>query len=199
MRLSLTGRQVEVTPSLRQLVSRRLARVQRILNDSVVSTSVVLSIEKRVHNVEITIHARGDHMITGKGAGPGWPQAFAPAIAAVLQQVSKVKEKWIDRKRRAAGTKALVNGERLARTPRQQAAAADLALTPGARLRIAPTPAAIVRRTKYAVKPMSLEDAALRMEAVGEPFVVFRHMETERITILYQRPDGRLGLIDPEV
>jgi len=201
MRLSLTGRQVEVTPSLRQLVSRRLARVQRILNDSVVSTSVVLSIEKRVHNVEITIHARGDHMITGKGAGPGWPQAFAPAIAAVLQQVSKVKEKWTDRKRRAAGTKALVNGERLARTPRQQAAAADLALTaaPVRRLRVAPSSMPVVRRTKYAVKPMSLEDAALRIEAVGEPFVVFRHTETERITILYQRPDGRLGLIDPEM
>jgi len=199
MRLSLTGRHVEVTPALRQLVTRRLARVQRILNDSVVSTSVVLTLEKRVHNVEITIHARGDNMITGKGSGAGWPQAFAPAVTAVMQQVSKVKEKWTDRKRRAAGTKALVNGERLARTPRQQAAAADLALTPGARLRIAPTPAAIVRRTKYAVKPMSLEDAALRMEAVGEPFVVFRHMETERITILYQRPDGRLGLIDPEV
>jgi putative sigma-54 modulation protein len=199
MRLSLTGRHVEVTPSLRQLVTRRLARVQRILNDSVVSTSVVLTVEKRVHNVEITIHARGDNMITGKGTGPGWPQAFAPAVAAVMQQVSKVKEKWTDRKRRAAGTKALVNGERLARTPRQQAAAADLALTPPAsRLRLAPTMAPVVRRTKYAVKPMSLEDAALRIEAVGEPFVVFRHTETERITILYQRPDGRLGLIDPE-
>lgn len=199
MRLSLTGRHVEVTPALRQLVTRRLARVQRILNDSVVSTSVVLTLEKRVHNVEITIHARGDNMITATGSGAGWPQAFAPAIAAVMQQVSKVKEKWTDRKRRAAGTKALVNGERLARTPRQQAAAADLALTPGSRLRIAPTPTTVVRRTKYAVKPMSLEDAALRMEAVGEPFVVFRHTETERITILYQRPDGRLGLIDPEM
>jgi putative sigma-54 modulation protein len=200
MRLSLTGRHVEVTPSLRQLVNRRLARVQRILNDSVVSTAVVLTIEKRVHNVEITIHARGDNMITSKGAGPDWPQAFAPAIAAVMQQVSKVKEKWVGRKRRAAGTKALVNGERLARTPRQQAAAAELALTPAAsRLRVAPSSTPVVRRTKYAVKPMSLEDAALRIEAVGEPFVVFRHTETERINILYQRPDGRLGLIDPEM
>src|SRR5215813_355674 len=122
MRLSLTGRHVEVTPALRQLVTRRLERVQRILNDSVVSASVVLAIEKRVHNVEITIHARGDNMITGKGTGSGWPQAFAPAVAAVMQQVSKIKEKWVARKRRAAGTKALVNGERLARTPRQQAA-----------------------------------------------------------------------------
>src|SRR5262249_51739961 len=100
MRLSLTGRHVEVTPALRQLVTRRLARVERVLNDSVVSASVVLAVEKRVHNVEITIHARGDHMITGKGAGPGWPQAFAPAVEKVMQQVNKIKEKWVERKRR---------------------------------------------------------------------------------------------------
>jgi putative sigma-54 modulation protein len=204
MRLSLTGRHVEVTPVLRQLTTRRLARVQRILNDSVVSAAVVLAVEKRVHNVEITIHARGDNMITGKGSGLGWPQAFAPAIAAIMQQVSKIKEKWVDRKRRAAGTKALVNGERLARTPKQRAAAADI-VAPQVPAAAPPPPtttttiAAVVRRTRYAVKPMSLEDAALRIESVSEPFVVFRHAETERINILYQRPDGRLGLIDPEM
>ncbi len=45
---------------------------------------------------------------------------------------------------------------------------------------------------------MSLEVAAVRIENALEPLVVFRHVETERITILYHRPDGRLGLIDPE-
>jgi putative sigma-54 modulation protein len=198
MRLSLTGRHVEVTPTLRQLVTRRLARVERVLNDNIVSTAVVLAIEKRVHNVEITIHARGDNMITGKGSGPSWPQAFAPAIAAVMQQVSKVKEKWIGRKRRAAGTKSLVNGESVARAARQQPQAAE-AVPRAAATATVVTATAVVRRTRYAVKPMSVEDAALRIEAASEPFVVFRHAETERITILYQRPDGRLGLIDPEM
>jgi putative sigma-54 modulation protein len=195
MRLSLTGRHVEVTPALRQLTNRRLARVQRILNDSVVSAAVVLAIEKRVHNVEITIHARGDNMITGKGTGAGWPQAFAPAIAAVMQQVSKVKEKWVERKRRSAGAKGLVNGERLARTPRQRAAAAEFAAAPPP---VTTTPSTVIRRTRYVVKPMSVEDAAGQIDAANEPFIVFRHAETERINILYQRPDGRLGLIDPE-
>jgi putative sigma-54 modulation protein len=197
MRLSLTGRHVEVTPALRQLVTRRLARVQRILNDNVLSAAVVLAMEKRVHNVEITIHARGDNMITGKGSGPGWPQAFAPAVAAVMQQVSKVKEKWVGRKRRAAGTKSRVNGESVARAAGQPEAA-ETAPRAG-RATTVITATAVVRRTRYAVKPMSVEDAALQIEGASEPFVVFRHAETERITILYQRPDGRLGLIDPEM
>ncbi len=202
MRLSLTGRHVEVTPALRQLVTRRLARVQRVLNDSVVSASIVLALEKRVHNVEITIHARGDHMITAKGAGIGWPQAFAPAVEKVMQQVNKVKEKWVERKRHAIGTKGLVNGETIAAsTPRRVAVAAreTTGESTAEPARTATVAALVVRRTRYAVKPMSVEDAALRIEAASEPFVVFRHAETERINILYQRPDGRLGLIDPEM
>jgi len=197
MRLSLTGRHVEVTPALRQLVTRRLARVQRVLNDNVVSASVVLVLEKRVHTVEITIHARGDNMIAGKGSAAGWPQAFAPAIAAVMQQVSKVKEKWIGRKRRAAGSKALNGGSRKVPAAYAAAVAAASPTVPVTLDGSATT--LVVRKTRYAVKPMSLEDAALRIEAVNEPFVVFRHADTERINILYQRPDGRLGLIDPEM
>jgi putative sigma-54 modulation protein len=196
MRLSLTGRHVEVTPALRQLVTRRLARVERVLNDSVVSASVVLALEKRVHNVEITIHARGDNTITAKGAGAGWPQAFAPAVDKVMQQVNKVKEKWVERKRRAVGTKGLVNGEAIDTAP-PPATARAAATAPAAPT--ASFASLVIRRTRYAVKPMSIEDAALRVDSAREPFVVFRHTETERITIIYQRPDGRLGLIDPEM
>jgi putative sigma-54 modulation protein len=187
MRLSLTGRHVEVTPALRQLVTRRLVKIERVLNDSALSAAVVLVLEKRVHSVEITLHARGDHMLTGKGSGTSFVQAIGPAVEKVMQQVAKVKEKWIARKRRIPGGKGLVDGRVTA-----------LAST-SAPVGVNATPTLEVRRTRYAVKPMSIEDAALRIEAVSEPFVVFRHAETERINILYQRPDGRLGLIDPEL
>jgi putative sigma-54 modulation protein len=57
----------------------------------------------------------------------------------------------------------------------------------------------IVRMTRYPIKPMRLEDAALRIAEAPESFVVFRNAETERLAILFERPDGRLGLIDPEL
>ena len=206
MRLALTGRHVDVTPSLRQLVTRRLAKIQRLLNDSILSTQVVLTLEKQRHNTEITVHARGDRLITGKGSAATWPQAVTEAVEKVMQQALKVKEKWVERKRRAPGGKGLING----RTPVPAQAAARRtggdwtgpapAGTPtnagdGARTARRST---VIRTTRYVVEPMSLEDAALRFEEAREPFVVFRHAETERITILYERSDGRLGLIDPE-
>ena len=51
----------------------------------------------------------------------------------------------------------------------------------------------VVRATRYAVKPMSIEDAALRLEASAETFVVFRNAETDAVSILYRRKDGNSG------
>jgi putative sigma-54 modulation protein len=45
---------------------------------------------------------------------------------------------------------------------------------------------------------MSLEDAALRLDAAGETFIVFRHVDTDAVGVLYRRKDGNLGLIEPE-
>ena len=55
-----------------------------------------------------------------------------------------------------------------------------------------------VRKTRYAVKPMDLDDAVVRFRAAAEPFLLFWSVETERLALLFERPDGRLGLIDPE-
>ena len=64
MRLSLTGRQIDVPPALRQLVTRRLERLERVFNDTLVSAQVVLSKERHLHQAELIIHARGDHTLS---------------------------------------------------------------------------------------------------------------------------------------
>ena len=60
MRLDLTGRHITITPALRKLVDRKLAKLRRLLNDSMVSAQVVLTKEKYRQHVEITVHARGE-------------------------------------------------------------------------------------------------------------------------------------------
>ncbi len=70
MRLLLTGRAVAITPALRQLVECKVARLDQMLQDSAVSAQVVLTQAKRRCHAEITIHARGDHMLHGIGDAP---------------------------------------------------------------------------------------------------------------------------------
>jgi putative sigma-54 modulation protein len=176
MRLEITGRHVDITAQLRQLINRRLSKLERLLNDNAISTQVILSKEKYRHRSEIIIHARGDNMLRGMGEGTSWQIAVRDAAAKIEQQAQTLKGKWKERKRRGSA------GVRSIPAPPPEATKAPR----------------IVRATRYAVKPMSLEDAALRVESTSDSFVVFRNADTDAVSILYRRSDGNYGLIEPD-
>ena len=54
----------------------------------------------------------------------------------------------------------------------------------------------IVRANRLALKPMSPEEAVLKIEASRREFLVFRDSRTEKISVLYKRHDGNFGLIE---
>src|SRR5690606_26226976 len=57
----------------------------------------------------------------------------------------------------------------------------------------------VVRTKRFALKPMSVEEAILQMELLGHDFFVFADAETHDVHVLYRRKDGQLGLIEPQV
>jgi|GraSoiStandDraft_8_1057269.scaffolds.fasta_scaffold724484_2 putative sigma-54 modulation protein len=107
MRLTLTGRQVDITPALTKLVETRLAKVERRLNDAMVSAQAVLSREKNRFVVELIVHAAQDHTLHGIGSTASWSTSVTAAVLKVLQQAEKVKGKWQERKRSAASVRTL--------------------------------------------------------------------------------------------
>ena len=56
----------------------------------------------------------------------------------------------------------------------------------------------IVKRKTFPVRPMSVEDAAIEMDLLGHNFFAFINIDTERTNVLYIRKDGDLGLLEPE-
>ena len=176
MRLDITGRNVTITPALRQLIDKRLAKLERLLNAAAVSATVILTKEKFRHKTELVVHARGDHTMSANGEGNSWPLSLRQAAEKVERQAGKLKSRWTEGKRQRTS----------ART--------DGAATPGATAPTRPH----VRPTRYAIKPMSVEDAALRVESGPEMFVVFRNADTDAISIVHRRKDGTLGLIEPD-
>ncbi len=174
MRLELTGRHLSITPAVRKIVSKELAATLRLLNDNAVSTQVVLTREKAQHRAEVTLHARGEHFLHGAGTGRGVAEAMNAAMAKIDRQAEKMKGKWEARKRRKA--------------PRP---AVDVPPEPTQDVRI-------IKARRYAVKPLSIDDAALEVGEGAAAFLVFRNVANDAITVLFRRQDGHLGLIEPE-
>jgi putative sigma-54 modulation protein len=179
MRLELTGRNVEITPALRAVVDRKLAKLTRVLNDAIVSAQIVLTQEKYRHVTDLSLHMRGDHVLAGKTAGENWTDSIGRATEKVAQQATRVKGKWAERKRRATSARAM--------QPPPPDAQPDDAVAPR-----------IVRALRYHVRPLAIDDAAMEVEAGSDGFLVFRNADTGAINVLYRRKNGDLGLIEPE-
>lgn len=196
MRLDITGRHVDITPPLRQLIERRLARLERLLNDSLVSVKVILTLEKYRHRAEMIVHARGDNTLRGQGEGNAWPISIRQAVEKLEQQAARVKTKWSERKRSDARRRVprTVRAGAMPGRARGGGVAAVAERLDTIDLR---TPR-VIRATRYAVKPMSIEDAVLRLEETPETFLVFRNAESDAVGILYRRKDGNVGLIEPD-
>jgi putative sigma-54 modulation protein len=198
MRLELTGRHVTITPTIRRLVDQQLKHVLRMLNDHAVSGQIVFTKEKSRVHCDATIHARGEKFLHGEASGKDVEAALAAAVDKIDRQAQRVKGKWTEGKRRgisaakaaSAAPRPERGGRGFGEAPARGGGGAGSAGDDG-ELRI-------IRARRYAVKPMTIDEAAMEVEEAENAFLVFRNAVNDAITVLFRRPDGNLGLIEPE-
>jgi ribosomal subunit interface protein len=143
MRVELTGRHVDISPGLRNLVDRKLNKVRRVLNDAGVSAAVVVTREKINNVVEITLHARGEQFLHAVAKAGTWETAMTAAVAKVMHQTEKMKGKWQERKRRGEAARS-VKTPRAARKAVSRKAAPVTGGVPASERRLARKTAALV-------------------------------------------------------
>lgn len=197
MLVELTGRNVEITPRLRNLVDGRIGRLERHTGGEV-AVRVTLTHEKHRFRAEVIATQRRQRWTANEETAD--PRAaLVQAFEKIDGQATKHTDRRRDRKHRgAAAVRPL------------RAADGDGAAGSGGRPSTRggkPSPGGgnasdrrIVRvgRRRPAAKPMTVEEAAMRIDGSREDFVVFRDSGSEKISVLYKRSDGDFALIVPE-
>ena len=176
MKFEYTGRHVEVTPAIRKHVEDHFNKLDHIFNNSA-TTHVIIEVEKNRHIGEIIVYWR-EHTLTAKDVNVDMYMALTRAMTKLEKQALKLKKKIIDRKQ---GGKSI----------------AAVAPEPDGQVEATPRPARIIAARRYTVKPMTAEEAALRLSGEKDQFLVFRDADTARLGVLYKRSDGNYGLIEP--
>jgi len=178
MKLTVTGRHLEISGADHARIARKVQRLDRILNDSALSAVCVLSRERQAIVCDLTVHVRGNHMLHGVGSDRQMTTATAVAVERVSQQAHRLTDRWKTRRHDRAG--------------RPAASTAKAAAPDGE-----PSAPRLIRSRGYAVKPMAVDDAVLLLAASDQTFLVFRHAVSDAVTVVYKRPDGHFGLIEP--
>jgi putative sigma-54 modulation protein len=179
MKLTVTGRQLDIPEPARQQIDRKLKRLERLLAGGVVSAQCVLWQQRGMVVCDLTLHAREDHILHGLGRDAQMNRAVSIAVDKVHQQAQRLKGRWKTRRRLTGDG----SGPRIA--------------APTERVPPETTPR-VIRSRASALKPMNLDDAMLALDGGAQSFLVFRDASSDSVTILYRRPDGHFGLIEPE-
>ncbi len=181
MRIEYTGRQTDVPNELRALAEKKLHKLSRVLH-GITDAHVVLAADKRRHIAEVSVCSPQLVLAaTEASADPG--NSLASVIEKLTRQAQRQMGKRQQRKRR---------GPPKGTSRWQKGAAEAVPEAAGERS------TRIVRSRRFVAKPMTVEEAALEIGASGEGLLVFRNAGTERVSVLFRRRDGHLGLIEPE-
>lgn len=188
MSVEYSGRNVEVTSALKDLAHRRTMRLERHLGGPA-EVRIILSQEKHRFEAEIIAsHRRRRWKAQAQEETSGDPRA---AVALAFEKIDAQAKRDLE-KRNARKYRGSPGGSIRKAAPGER---------PEAPVRTpAPALSRIIRsgQQRVLVKPMSAEEAALRLENSRQEFLVFRDSANERISVLYRRRDGDLGLIVPE-
>ena len=181
MRIEFTGRHIDITPAIRDFTEDKLSKLERWI-DEILETHVVLSVEKHRHIAEIILRAR-TRTFTGTDATGDMYVSIGNAADKIEKQARRVKDKVTARRKQARPG---------ARSPLVEMEGMD---GDGSGER---EPRRIIRVPVDTKKPMSIEDAAILLSENDQEFLVFREARSQRISVLYRRRDGHLGLIEPD-
>jgi len=177
MNIEFTGRQMEVGDDLRQYTRGRLRKITRLLGDAY-EMHVILTAEKHRRLAEITLTVR-DHTLVGIEESGDSRVSLNGALSKLERQAVRLRERKLTRKRRPKPTTTVV-------------------LNVLGTTAIEPEERRTIETERVPIKPMSVGEAIAALDQSKAGAVVFRNPETERVNVIYHRPDGNLGLIEPE-
>lgn len=176
MRITITGRNIELTEAIKAAVEKKIGHLDRYFTADT-ECRVTLSVQKDAQKVEITIPTKG-HVLRCEQESTDMYITLDMVVDMMEKQLKKYRTRIVSRKMNQAGE---FKAEYL-EAPEEE---------PEEEIRI-------VRTKQIDMKPMFPEDACLEMELIGHDFYVFRNAETDEINVVYKRKGHTYGLIEPE-
>lgn len=175
MRYKISGKNIEVTPGLKDAVQEKIGKLERYFNQDT-EANITLSVEKGRQKIEVTIPVKG-HIIRAEQESSDMYVSIDLVEEIIERQLKKYKTKLIDKKQSALSFSEAFLQEELE--------------APDEEIKI-------MKVKRFGMKPMDPEEACIQMELLGHAFYVFLNADTDEVNVVYKRKNNTYGLIEPE-
>jgi len=189
MATGIIGRNFEVTPDIRDLIDKKLGRIIKKLFDDVIEYRCVLQHEKYRYICEILIVGKEHDVKAVQESDKSMADAINKTIDHLKGQAQKNRKKIRDHHRKDGND---AKADRVSDWTVQVIDPGKIRLTGDSNR------PRIIKTNSLPIRPMSIEEAALRLDESKNEFIVFRDLDTDKVSVIYKRRDKNLGLIAPE-
>lgn len=188
MDLSINGRGLDIGASLRAHVQEHLGNVVPKYFAKARDAIVTVSRDGPLFRVDISVHPTRGMLVKGQGNADDAYMAFDAALERISKQLRRYKRRLVDHHRHRGG-------EPPESTPAQQyiiasASAEEEELPPGGQ-------PAIIAELPTEIATLSVGEAVMRLDLADAPAMMFRNQANGVLNVVYRRPDGNIGWIDP--
>ena len=173
MRYTISGKNIEVTEALKNIVMDKLGKLERYFTPET-EIIVTMSVEKERQKIEVTIPVKGN-IIRSEQVSNDMYVSIDLVEEVIERQLRKYKNKLVARQQGGGNfQKEFLEKE------------------------VDDQEVKIIRSKKFDIKPMYPEDACVQMELLGHNFFAFVNAETDDISVVYKRKGGTYGIMEPD-
>ena len=185
VKIIVSGKNILVTDALKAYVEKRVGKLERYLKgfNKEVEANVILSVEGNFQIVEVTIELVGI-IIRGEERTNDMYTSIDNVAEKLERQIRKYKTR-VKLKNRQDTREAIKEiNQRHLEIPDNDDPEEEIK---------------IVKKKKFTLKPMTVEEAVMQMDLLGHDFFVFLDSDDNEVRVVYKRRDGNYGLIEPEL
>ena len=185
MELQVAGKNVEVTPQIKDYLDKKMRKLIRYL-PNIEEAKVEIQEQKTKspdHRVvvQVTLRNKGD-LLRAEERSSNVNTAIDIVTEVLSRRIERYKGKF-DKKAKGA-----LMARKLSPAMVEPVVGENLELSPQ-----------VVRTKRFFVKSMDVAEAVEQMELLSHDFFLFLNNESGELNLIYRRKDGNYGLIEPEL
>jgi len=187
MAFRVSGKNIDVGEALRRRIGERIAEALGKFFDGGYSGHATISREGFGFRTECAMHLDSGIILQAEATA-------ADAYASADQAAARIERRLRRYKRRLKDRQASRPEDALEVAAQSYVIAAPESDAQGEVTEFHPV---IIAESTTALKRLSVSEAVMELDMTGAPVLVFRHAGHGRVNLVYRRPDGHIGWIDP--
>jgi len=186
MQIKVTGKNLDVGDALREHIESRLQQIQQKYFEGSVHAHVTVEKQRVGFHTDCALHLSTGLVLQAEGTGAEAHPSFDQAASHLEKQLRRYKQRLRDH-------------HRSRREPVRQIAAQSYVIPAASDSAEEPegNHPVIVAETGVQLPELSVGEAVMQLDISTRPFLLFRNGGHGGLNLVYRRPDGNIGWVDP--